>query len=117
MLRDTEVQWPWHDQSGEAIRHLPPRLSAAELHPALLGIVMQPERYGDAARTALGACTADNWNAALSSALIFTHPQEPSHRPAPAIAAAMARAQTARRPDKLNEAALAARAFLESLPA
>lgn len=112
MLRDSEVQWPWHDTAPAAARHLPPLLDALPLHHALSGLIRSPDRYGDAALAALAAAGPDTWTAVPAPTLVFTHPQDPAHAQASAIAALVGEAQAILRPAALADAAAIAGAFL-----
>jgi pimeloyl-ACP methyl ester carboxylesterase len=86
MLRDSELQWPWHDGSPGAARRRAPSIGARGLHRALNGVLKQPVHYGDAARAALAACTAAHWALVRVPTLILDHPGDPAHAESATIA-------------------------------
>lgn len=104
MLRDGEVQWPWHDPSPAASRRLPPLLAGAGLHRALTGVLKQPQAYGDAARAALDCASAADWARVTVPATVLAH-ADPAHAGAAGLAASMPKARLVARPDDLAEAA------------
>jgi hypothetical protein len=108
ILRDGEAQWPWHDASPAAIRHLPPMLEADGLHQALTSVLKQPLHWGDAALAAL-AMGQDAWADLTMPVQAFTH-ADPAYADAPQLAQ-LCNARLAPRPDTLAQAA----ALLETL--
>ena len=113
MLRDGEAQVPWYDGSAAAIRQTMPHLAAADLHPALVGILQQPVHYGDAARAALSqTCSPPSADLAL---LAFAHDTDPAY-PCPANWPDwLATAQKIDRPADIAGAAAALDAALRQL--
>lgn len=107
MLRDGELQWPWHDGSPEAARKITPLLAAKSLHRALTGVLKQPARYGDAARAALAACSPADWAKVSVPTVVFHHRDDPAYAEAEPIAAHISGARVIARPDTLAYAAAA----------
>ncbi len=104
LLRDSEVQWPWHDASLVRARRLPPLLAGDGLHLALTGVLKQPRHWGQAAAAALAVATTADWAQVRAPTLIFSHP-DPAFAEADAIAAAIPGASVVDRPDDLAAAA------------
>lgn len=107
LLRDAEAQWPWHDRSQGAIRRLPVVQDADARHAALVGILKQPQHWGDAARAAF-ALGADIWRDLAVPVRMFAH-ADPAYADV-SVAARLCGAQIIPRPDTLAQAA----ALLES---
>ncbi len=113
MLRDAEAQWPWFDGSPAAQRALAPLLAASALHPSLLAILKQPERYGDIARAAVELPTTARYPVFASPALILDHADDPAYRAAHQIAALLPDAHVARRFANIADTCAVVCAFLD----
>lgn len=104
LLRDGEVQWPWHDPALAAARRLPPLLAGAGLHTALTGVLKQPRDWGQAAQAALAAGRLADWSRVKTLTTVFAH-ADPAYAESAEIAAAIPGAIIAARPDTLDGAA------------
>jgi len=104
LLRDSEVQWPWHDARLERARRLPPLLKGEGLHHALTGVLKQPRHWGEAAAAALAVAKSADWAQVRVPTLVFRH-ADPAFAEAEALAAAVPGARLADRPDDLTAAA------------
>lgn len=104
LLRDGEVQWPWHDPSAGAVRRLPPQLGGEALHDALTGVLKQPRDWGLAAQAALVAGRSEDWARVEVPTTVFAH-ADPSHGESATIAAVIRGAGLVSRPDTLDDAA------------
>ncbi|MET0363657.1 MAG: alpha/beta fold hydrolase [Sphingobium sp.] len=112
MLRDAEASWPWHDRQADAIRTLPPLFGAEELHHALVGILKQPEHYGDIARAACLTAYADRYPLFEQPALLLHKADDPGYRGTTEAAARLPGAKLAERPADIDTAAGAVSDFL-----
>ncbi|MFT3968079.1 MAG: alpha/beta fold hydrolase, partial [Sphingobium sp.] len=101
MLRDAEASWPWHSREAGARRALPPILGARPLHDALLGMLKQPEHYGDIARAACLTGHDDRYPAFEQPALFLHKADDPAYRGTAEAAARLPRARLAERPASL----------------
>lgn len=115
MLRDGEANWPWFDGSTDTQRAVEPGLSATNLHRSLLGILKQPNHYGDATRAAIDA-PAPPAAAIAAPLMIFDLPADPAYRAAEALRARYPNAITTPRPPVLDAAAAVVRTFLNGNP-
>ena len=113
LLRDAEVQWPWHDPAPAAARRLPPLFEAEALHGALTGILKQRANWGQSALAALAAGPALAGPVPVP-ALVFTH-ADPAYRDAPELARRWT-AGTVARPAGLADAATLVAHFAASIP-
>ncbi|WP_298199436.1 alpha/beta hydrolase [Novosphingobium sp.] len=104
LLRDSEVQWPWHDPSPAAARRRPPQIAGDELHQALVGVLKQPQAWGQAAAAGL----ASDWFADTGRigvpTTVFRH-GDPAYAEAALLAAAIPGSRLIDRPDDLAAAA------------
>lgn len=114
MLRDAEVQHPWHDGRACAHRRTEPVLDGIALHDALLDILKQPEGY---AAVALAALDAAPYRGTGARALLFDVAGDPAYRDVAAIASAMDGARLVERPADIASAATLLRALLDGPPA
>ncbi|MGG2005550.1 hypothetical protein [Novosphingobium resinovorum] len=105
MLRDGQVQWPWHSGTIAAQRKTEPTLDGEALHRALLGVIKQPAHYGDAMNAALSI--ADTQPVTRCPMLVFTREHDPFYAAAPRLGHA-----TTDRPDTITEAAVVVAQFL-----
>lgn len=105
LLRDSEVQWPWHDNSLDAARRLPPLFAGEGLHRALTGVLKQPRNWGQCAAAAMRAATAKDWAKVSVPTLVFSH-ADPAFSGSETIAGMISGARLISRPDQLIEAAL-----------
>lgn len=103
LLRDAEVQWPWHDASAAATRKLPPLLSGEELHRALIGVLKQPDHWGDAAQAAVAQSGRALWAEVTAPTLVFTY-EDPAYAEATTIAGLVPHGRAIPRPDRLDDA-------------
>lgn len=104
MLRDGEAQWPWNDGGIDAQRRLMPLLDGVQLHAALLDILKQPQRYGDAAHACLASPMPDL--AAIRGQLfLFDHPGDAAYAGVSDLAAQLPQARLIDRPTTIAEAA------------
>ncbi|WP_150126939.1 alpha/beta hydrolase [Sphingomonas panacis] len=103
MLRDGEAAWPWHDGSADAARGLAPILAARPLHDALLGVLKQPERYGDCARAALQSDEEARYPAFPQNALLLHRLGDRGYAGATNLAARLPRASLEERPANLTD--------------
>jgi pimeloyl-ACP methyl ester carboxylesterase len=110
MLRDSEANWPWFDGSASAARGLSPSLAAGPLHDALVGILKQPEHYGDAARAVYQ--DADDFAQLLQPVLLLNHATDPAYRGTDALASRLTRSTVADRPSDLATTAHIVSRFL-----
>lgn len=69
MLRDSAVQWPWHDARPAAARP-GPMPAPADLHHALTGLLKQRTNYGEAIVAALAANQPDDWRRVKVSVVV-----------------------------------------------
>ncbi|WP_156818842.1 alpha/beta fold hydrolase [Sphingomonas sp. Mn802worker] len=114
MLRDGEAQWPWFDDAPTAHRALSPTLHAEALHPELLAILKQPERYGDATRAAIKRRGDARYPVQPRPTLVFTRDDDPAYSAASAVAATLPHARMVERAPEIAAAAEQARAFLDA---
>ncbi|HEX7855692.1 MAG TPA: alpha/beta fold hydrolase [Sphingobium sp.] len=112
MLRDAEASWPWHSKTARARRSLPPILEAGPLHDALVGILKQPEQYGDIARAASLSADADRYPVFAQPALLLHKADDPAYLGTTEAAARLPLASVTERPIDIDAAADAIRAFL-----
>jgi len=103
ILRDGEVQWPWHDPAPAAARRLPPQVGGAALHAALTGVLKQPRDWGQAAAASLAAAPPATWSGLWVPVTVFVH-ADPAFAEAAAIAA-LCGGENIDRPDDLAAAA------------
>jgi pimeloyl-ACP methyl ester carboxylesterase len=112
MLRDGEANWPWYDGTAGAVRALPPMLAAQPLHDALVGVLQQPEHYGDAARAGCQADDAARYPQFPQPALLLNLPADPGYDGTEALAERLAQATTIARPAEPDAAAEIVASFL-----
>jgi pimeloyl-ACP methyl ester carboxylesterase len=112
MLRDGEANWPWYDGAAGAARGLPPVLAAQPLHDGLVGILKQPERYGDAARAGCQPDDAARYPGFTQPALLLGAPHDPAYGGTQALAERLANATTIERATDLHGAARSVAGFL-----
>lgn len=105
MLRDSQANWPWFDGDADAARELSPTLAARPLHDALVGILKQPEHYGDAARAACRELGGDHYAQVRQPVLLLKHATDPAYRGTDALASQLARSTVADRPSDLTATA------------
>ncbi|MET0239985.1 MAG: alpha/beta fold hydrolase [Sphingobium sp.] len=117
MLRDGEASWPWYDTDGAAARDIVPLLAADGLHDALVGILKQPEHYGDIARAACTLGYSERYPDFTQEALLLNRPSDPAYRGTNEIAARLLDARLADRPADIPGAAEAVSTFLARQPA
>ncbi|PNU03387.1 hypothetical protein A8V01_06605 [Novosphingobium guangzhouense] len=107
MLRDGQVQWPWYSGTIAAQRKTEPVLDGEALHRALLGVIKQPARYGDAMRAAFSSVDA---SARIKCpTLVFTRENDPFYAAAPGLGGT-----NTPRPDTIAEAAALVAQFLDT---
>lgn len=115
MLRDSEANWPWFDGAAGAARGLSLALAARPLHDALVGILKQPEHYGDA--TGCQTLDVDRLAQFHQPALLLKHATDPAYRYTEALASQLVRATVADRPSVLKATAQIVSHFLnEAVP-
>ncbi|HWV12331.1 MAG TPA: hypothetical protein VN110_03460, partial [Sphingobium sp.] len=112
MLRDAEASWPWHAVETSAHRSLSPLLEAEGLHDALLGLLKQPNHYGDIARAACDAAQERRYAPFAQPALLLDRPDDPAYRATAGLAAHLPNALIALRASTIEQSAEAAAAFL-----
>lgn len=112
MLRDGEAHWPWYDGAASAARGLSPILAARPLHDALVGILKQPEHYGDAARAGCHADDEARYAKFAQAALLLHCPADPAYGATAALAGRLARATVVERPADLTGSAQIVERFL-----
>lgn len=103
MLRGGELQFPWYDGRIAAQRRLMPCLDAGPLHAALLDILKQPARYGDATRAALAAHPSE-LTPAEQPILVFSLAGDPGYGGVAALTARTVNAQVVERPVEIAAA-------------
>lgn len=112
MLRDSEANWPWFDGTASTKRGLSPALAARPLHDALVGILKQPEYYGDAARAACREFGANDFAQLLQPVLLLKHATDPAYQGTDALASQIARSTVSDRPSDLTATAHTVSQFL-----
>ena len=112
MLRDAEASWPWYDGSGGATRKLAPILAARPLHDALVGILKQPDRYGDIARAACRPDAETRYPDFTQHALLLHRAGDPGYGGSDALAARLPHATVMERTADLTGTARIVDRFL-----
>lgn len=112
MLRDAEASWPWHSREADARRSLALILDARPLHDALVGMLKQPDHYGDVARAACLTGYADRYPLFDQPALILNRADDPAYRGSSEVAARLPHGTLADRPSTIPDAATAITTFL-----
>jgi pimeloyl-ACP methyl ester carboxylesterase len=105
MLRDSTVQWPWHDARPSAAR-AGPIPDPDDLHLALTGLLKQRTNYGQAIAAALAANQPDDWRRVKVPVVVATG-DDPAMASSAALIALLPRA-TALLAPRDHEAAAAA---------
>lgn len=114
MLRDSAANWPWFSQEALARRDVGLETDALDLHRALVGILKQPETYGDVARAACLRPAALRYPGFAQPALVFERAADPGYAAARWLAEGHTNAQLARRPDTIAAAAETLLTFLDA---
>lgn len=117
MLRDSEANFPWFAGDVASQRSTEPMIDAEAIHQALVGILKQPDHYGDAARAICGASLAAEAAAISQPCLIFSRPNDPAYAAADALKAALSAAQIIERTTSTQGAAEQITAFLTQINA
>lgn len=112
MLRDHEANWPWFDGSAAAARRIAPNLAARPLHDALVGILKQPDRYGDSLRAVYLAPQTAAYRNLRQPVLILDDPADPGCSGTAALAAQVVHSTIAPRPAEIGDAAQTVARFL-----
>ncbi|MBB5687698.1 alpha/beta fold hydrolase [Sphingobium boeckii] len=112
MLRDGEANWPWYATEATALRTIAPQFDAFGLHDALLGILKQPEHYGDAVGALAQIDNAESYSAFSQPALLFSRPDDPGYGAVTNVAGSLPSARALPRPDTIEDAAAAVETFL-----
>lgn len=116
-LRDAEANWPWYAKDAGAVRSVMPMLEAEALHTALVGILKQPESYGDLAVAACLAGEEKRYPSFRQETLLFDRSDDPGYAGTQALAARLDSARTLECPADRAEAASLIDAFLCAEPA
>lgn len=114
MLRDSEANFPWFSGAVSAQRTTSPLLSAASLHEALLGILKQPEHYGDIARAACRETMANQYPIFAGPCLILNRQNDPAYAGTAFVASRQPNAAVIERAPDTVAAAAQISEFLES---
>jgi len=116
-LRDAEANFPWYATEAETIRDRIPCLDADALHAALVGILKQPEKYGDLAIAACLVDAANRYPLFGHQALLLDRPNDPGYHGTAALAARLDNARVAERPADLRGAVAIVETWLSAQPA
>ena len=112
MLRDQEVHWPWYDARREAVRRIPGRLDAQQLHRRMLDVLAQPKNYGDAVAAAFEGDARADLSGVRAPVLVLTS-DDPRDRWAEAAAGLGHAVEIAPRPADPGGRATLFRRFLD----
>lgn len=116
MLRDGEANFPWFSGDIVSQRSTEPMIDAEAMHQALVGILKQPDHYGDAARILCGANGAVDAEKINQPCLIFQRANDAAYSESATLAAAISNAKLIERPISTAETAEQITLFLDSLP-
>lgn len=114
MLRDQEVQWPWYDEAGGAIRKITPRVEGARLHTRLVDTLKQHASYGDAIQAAIDVDMAAILPAVGAKTIICTVADDVRYGMAATAQKLLKASSTLERPQSVSARAAAFLAALSS---
>lgn len=113
MLRDSQASWPWHDRNRSSHRKLPPLLKHESLYDSFLGILKQPDNYGDAIEVCFDLADKLPAPRLTLDVLFLNLDGDPAYAGVENIAGTMSNAIIQVRPPKTADAALVVCDFLE----
>jgi pimeloyl-ACP methyl ester carboxylesterase len=112
MIRDSQTNWPWHDQNLKSHRKIAQDLTVSSLYDSFMGVLKQPEHYGDALRASFGAA-ADIPVLPLPTLFLYLK-DDPAYAGTEQFSERWPHARIANRTAAISDAALAVLEFLKS---
>lgn len=106
MLRDSQASWPWHDRNRGSHRKIQPLMRHENLYDSFLGILKQPEHYGDAINVCFDLSASLPLVSPDLNLLFLNLEGDPAYAGINAIARSMSTAIVLERPFSTEEAAM-----------
>ncbi|WP_340691221.1 alpha/beta fold hydrolase [Hyphomonas sp.] len=114
MLRDSQASWPWHDRICGSHRKLQPLMNHKALYDSFLGILKQPEHYGDAIEVCFNLSSSLPILRETVDILFLNLEGDPAFADVESIASTLSNAVVRERPNSTDEAVLIVHDFLQA---